>query len=170
MWLTFPLPFFTLLTKHRKTQYTFPFLLPNYQPNTGKDTNKFSFSKRKKKLSSHFLTSPHFLESNQPRSEVSSSTMKVCHYGLQCKIWTCKQGFQFFGCANYKVCMGCGFFLWVWSHKQITEDWKKLRNCQKSGSSVVFDEDHLCIRIALLCPKVDVSERGERDVYLFLYR
>ena len=54
---------FTLLTKHRKIQYTFSLLLPNYQPNTGKDTHKFSFSKENKPTF-HFLTSAHFLESN----------------------------------------------------------------------------------------------------------
>ena len=58
----------TLLSKYRKTQYTFSLSLPNYQPNNGKDTYKFSFFKRKPTSS----LPPTLLNPNSPNGEVSS--------------------------------------------------------------------------------------------------
>lgn len=58
--------------------------------------------------------------SSSNATEASShGANKKCFCGLECRIWTCKQGenkgLQFYGCQLYKNASnkGCGFFAWV---------------------------------------------------------
>ena len=67
---------FTLLTKYQKTQYIFLLPLSNYQPNTEKDTHKFSFCKRKIKPTSYCLPSAHLFESKHPLTHFSLASVK----------------------------------------------------------------------------------------------
>ena len=68
----------TLQTKLRKARYTFPLLLPNYQPNTRKNTHKVTFSKREKTVLPTSSLPPTSLNPNSPCIWQSFACTGIC--------------------------------------------------------------------------------------------